>query len=160
MADAPGNGDAGAAETAFAALRRAENPANVFALGGLLAQEQPHMFVHPLLVAHQVPEQDVGHGTHQQQTSCTRRRPLSRGGMAGREWRAAGGVRAGSRDFWERVDASGRWWSYPLGIAREGMGATDDCRRRMPGHFLRLGSFGAVGSWVAWGFGCVSCAVS
>src|SRR3546814_1123873 len=30
-------------ETAFTALRGAENPANVFALGGLLAQEQPHI---------------------------------------------------------------------------------------------------------------------
>jgi len=43
MADAPGDGDAGAAETAFTALRRAENPANVVALGRLLAQEQPHV---------------------------------------------------------------------------------------------------------------------
>src|SRR3546814_425279 len=43
MADAPGDDDAGAVETAFTALRRAENPANVFALGGLLAQKQPHV---------------------------------------------------------------------------------------------------------------------
>src|SRR3546814_13858938 len=40
--DAPGDSDAGTVETAFTALRGAENPANVFALGGLLAQEQPH----------------------------------------------------------------------------------------------------------------------
>ena len=39
MADAPGNSDAGAAETAFIALRRAEDSTNVFALGGLLAQK-------------------------------------------------------------------------------------------------------------------------
>src|SRR3546814_11422098 len=43
MADAPGDSDAGTVETAFTALRGAENPANVFALGGLLAQEQPHI---------------------------------------------------------------------------------------------------------------------
>src|SRR3546814_10319221 len=43
MADAPSDDDAGAVETAFTALRRAENPAKVFALGGLLAQKQPHV---------------------------------------------------------------------------------------------------------------------
>ena len=71
-----------------------------------------------------------------------------------------GGVWAGSRGFRERVESGGSRWSYPLGIARKGMGATDDCRRPMPDHFLRFGSFGAVGSWAAWGFGCASCAVS
>ena len=43
MADAPGDRDAGAVEAAFTALRGAENPADVFALGGLLAQKQPHV---------------------------------------------------------------------------------------------------------------------
>src|SRR3546814_16016651 len=43
MADAPGDDDAGAVETAFNALRRAENPANVFALRRLLAQKKPHV---------------------------------------------------------------------------------------------------------------------
>ena len=71
-----------------------------------------------------------------------------------------GGVWAGSRGFRERVESGGSRWSYPLGIAREGMGATDNCRRPMPDHFLRFGSFGAVGSWAAWGFGCVSCVFS
>ncbi|MFX7825225.1 hypothetical protein ABTK20_22755, partial [Acinetobacter baumannii] len=43
MADAPGDGDAGTVEAAFTALRGTENPANVFALGGLLAHEQPQV---------------------------------------------------------------------------------------------------------------------
>src|SRR3546814_20577790 len=42
MADAPGDDDAGAVETAFTALRRAETPSNVFALGGLCAHKQTH----------------------------------------------------------------------------------------------------------------------
>ena len=43
MADAPGDRDAGAVEAAFTALCRAEIPTNILALGGLLAQEQPHI---------------------------------------------------------------------------------------------------------------------
>ena len=54
MADAPGDRDAGTVEAAFTALRGAENSADVFALGGLLAQEQLHIrpsdsVVHELL---------------------------------------------------------------------------------------------------------------
>ncbi|VFR47783.1 hypothetical protein BER2_4404 [plant metagenome] len=43
MADAPGDRDAGAAQAAFTALGGAKDSANVFALGGLLAQKQPHV---------------------------------------------------------------------------------------------------------------------
>src|SRR3546814_19612163 len=55
-----------------------------------------------------------------------------------------------------------RWMLMELspGDSSRGRGATDDCRRPMLHHFLRFGSFGAVGSWAAWEFGCVSCAVS
>src|SRR3546814_17133186 len=43
MADAPGDSDAGTVETAFTALRGAENPDNVFALGGLLEIGRAHV---------------------------------------------------------------------------------------------------------------------
>ncbi len=58
----------------------------------------------------------------------------------------------------ERVKVGGRWWSYPLGIARERMEGGEDVRPpSMPVHFLRLDSFGAAGSCAAWGLGSASC---
>lgn len=75
-----------------------------------------------------------------------------------RGWRVAAGVRTGSRDMRERVKVGGRWWSYPLGIARERMEGGEDVRPpSMPVHFLRLDSFGAAGSCAAWGLGSASC---
>ncbi|MEN1478831.1 hypothetical protein AAIH16_35170, partial [Pseudomonas aeruginosa] len=60
----------------------------------------------------------------------------------------AAGVRTGSRDLRERVEVGGRWWSYPLGIARERMEGGEALRPppSMPVHFLRFASFGAVDS--------------
>jgi hypothetical protein len=77
----------------------------------------------------------------------------------GRGWRVAAGVRTGSRDLRERVEGGGLRWSYPLGIARGCMegGCGSFSPPSMLVYFLRFGSFGAVGSSAAWGFGSASC---
>src|SRR3990167_4094454 len=159
MADAPGDGDAGTVEAAFSALRGTENPANVFALGGLLAQEQPHVRPSRFPLFMELLESRMPSATwgSSKQAACGGDRFHGMEWLV-RGWRVAAGVRTGSRDMRERVKVGGRWWSYPLGIARERMEGGEDVRPpSMPVHFLRLDSFGAAGSCAAWGLGSASC---
>ena len=160
MADAPGDGDAGAVEAAFTTLRRAENPANILALGGLLAQEQPHIrpsdFRGSLSCWNRGCRAPPGAAANKSQAVATTFTGWNgsggdnvQPGCAGREPRFSGA--RGSR--WTLMELSPGDSSQVHGQQRSTATAS------MPDHFLRLTSFGAVGSWAAWGFGCASCAV-
>ena len=112
MADAPGDRDTGGVEAAFTALRGAENPADVFALGGLLAKKQPHVrpsrfLLFMELLGSRMPSTTEGSS---KQAACGGDR------FYGMKWRVrgrcvAGSVRAESRGFreraWNSVDVGG-----------------------------------------------------
>ncbi|CRQ94006.1 hypothetical protein PAERUG_P52_2_London_26_VIM_2_02_13_04594 [Pseudomonas aeruginosa] len=134
MADAPGDRDAGTVEAAFTALRGAENPANVFALGGLLAQEQPHIrpsrfLLFMELLGSRMPSAAPGSS---KQAACGSDR------FHADEMASAGKVRgrkcAGREPRFPeaRVELGGRWWSYPLGIIRSAWRAAKHCGSRPP----------------------------
>src|SRR5690606_34890493 len=108
VANAPGDSDTGAAETTFTALRRADDPANVLALGGLLAQEQPHVrpseFRGSLSCWNQGCREPTGAAANKPHAVAT---PFT--GWSGGSRRCVRlGVQAGSCDFRERVKAGGR----------------------------------------------------
>gem|GEM_PF-1632843 len=119
--------------------------------------------VHPIPMVHGVAGiEDAEHHRGQQQTSGTRRRPLSRDGRAcavmasGRRYAVRERRFAGTRGSrWTLMELSPGDSSRRM----EGGEALRQPRRPppMPGHFRRFVSFGAVDSWSACGFGSASC---
>jgi hypothetical protein len=120
------------------------------------SHKNSRMSVHPIPVVHGVAGiEDAEQRQGQQQTSRMRRRPLSRDGMAWAGWRAAGVCGPGAAISGAR---GSRWTLMELspGDSSRAHGGRRTLRPpSMPGHFLRLGSFGAAGSWAAWGLGAL-----